>query len=175
MLYPLALWAELYKSASKDATFTFSVSFPPGVIEGDAISYLYQGNESKNEKGTNGSFIAIPIYNIDKSKYRIEGPNIYETVYVDYAKCLLGTDINLKVPGREEIRYHLNEGTKPGMTYTSYGAGLKFHNDFGQEISGNYIFNIQYKVPDKLSSEEKQLLQSIIDLKEKRGEWTSLF
>lgn len=142
---------------------TLDIVFQPG-IGNNAVMYAQKGNDSKSEKGVAGNFIAVPV--IDKSKlgsqYSIDGLNIQETKKVKMTDALLGREIEIQVPGKSPERYKLNPNTKPGDTITKYGLGILEEDfEYGKNKRGNYVFKIQYDIPQTLSQEQKELLEKL--------------
>lgn len=141
------------------------VEFQPGIGDNPTI-YSQKGNESKSERGSAGSFIAVPV--IDTSTLgdgiEIKGYDIHQKIKVKITDALLGKEIEIQVPGMPKESYKLNEGTKPGDTIIKYGLGLLREDfEYGRKTRGNYIFDIEYKFPSAISDKQKLFIEKLAE------------
>ena len=136
---------------------TVTIDFPAGMMPNTGSAIKGAGNESSDIRGEDGMFIAVPIYAIDTKKYEINGYDIKEFVDVPYYDALLGCDVTVKLPNKEEKVIKLSECTKDGKLFRLTNCGI--HID-GREI-GNYLVQVRYVYPNTLSSNEKSALEKI--------------
>ena len=136
------------------------IEFRPGVENGDYKVYKGYGNEGKDSRTQNGNLIAVPVYNIDETKYKVTDRAVYELIEVSYYDCILGAEIKHKLPNGKEVIVKIPEYSKDGTQVVLKGEGIKLQNSYGY---GNYIFIIKPKIPTYIKAEEKELLKKIKD------------
>lgn len=153
-----------------------SVTFPAGVKEGDSQILMFMGNESKDSEGSNGRFIAVPYYKYDSNIYDLSHfPDIHQRINVNWIDALLGTKLKVDTPISEtkkeiEIPECSKNGAeirlkKKGITINKNQAPNGIYEPFmgmrGNIQTGDYVFDINYVMPDKLSDKQKDLLNQI--------------
>ena len=140
-----------------DIERNIKLNIKPFVRNGSTLKYTGMGYESNDEKGSNGDLIIQIVYNIDQTKYRIEGNNVYEKIEVPYYDCILGTEIKRKLPNNKEVIVKVKPLSNDGDNIILNNEGLN---------GGNYIFVISPQLPKrsittKLLDKEKELLEKI--------------
>ena len=153
------------------------IHFDPGVIEGDSVVYSGQGNEYiGKENGIPGDFIATPYYNIDRNIYDISNlPDIKQIIPVDWIDALGGCDTIIKIPGKNDIKLKIPEGTINGQelygptTYTAQRITSNWDGTPGypQIVTGRFIFKIKYN-PVTITDEQKEILKQLKKTKKKQ-------
>lgn len=140
-----------------DITRNIKLNIKPFVRQGSTLKYTGMGYESNDKNGPNGDLIIQIIYNIDQTKYRIDGNTVYEKIEVPYYDCILGTDIKKTLPNNKEVTVNIKPLSNDGDTVVLNNEGLN---------GGNYVFVISLQLPkrsitNKLSNKEKELLEKI--------------
>lgn len=143
--------------------FDKTIIFPQGVQDGQFIVYENEGSEAKKTGHPNGRLIVIAQYDFDKEKYTVDGADVTEKILVDYADCLLGKKLEHIFPDGSKMNISIPKLTPPGKKLMMRGRGLQVTDNFGRTITGNYILEICYRLPDTLSNDEKLALQDIRD------------
>lgn len=115
------------------------------------------GYQCKNSKYPNGDLLIELIYNVDETKYAIQGKNVFEKIYVPYYDCILGKEIERTLPNNKKVKIKIPEYSVDGTQIISSGNGLKQ----GWGSAGNYIFIVSVKMPGYIKKEEKELLQKL--------------
>ena len=115
------------------------------------------GYQCKNSKYPNGDLLIELIYNVDETKYAIQGKNVFEKIYVPYYDCILGKEIERTLPNNKKVKIKIPEYSVDGTQIISSGNGLKQ----GWGSAGNYIFIVSVKMPGYVKKEEKELLQKL--------------
>ena len=141
------------------------VMFPEGVQDGQYIVYQNEGNESHSPQGINGRLIVIAQYDFDKTVYNVDGANVTERLEVNYEDCILGKKITHMLPSGNEISLTIPALTPPNKKFLLRGKGLHVRDQYGQEIVGNYIIEVVYRLPEKISEDERFALEDIRDLR----------
>lgn len=141
----------------KDTSVT--VDFPAGIQPMTGVVVEGGGNESADIRGNDGSFIAIVNLTYDTTRYQVSGYDIKEFVKIPYYDALLGCTVKIVLPDKKEKIITVAECTPDGKTYRLTNCGLKVN---GIE-AGDYLVQIKYTYPTKLSNEEKEHLKEIKD------------
>lgn len=127
-----------FKKAKRKVT----VTVPKGVIEGNAIQFDNQGNESKNPKGPNGDLIIQFVYKFDRNKYAIRTDGrivvVYEQVNIPYYDCILGAKKEITLPNGKKVKYDVPENTTNGQAIVLKGEGVN-GNDYILMVNITFI------------------------------------
>lgn len=144
-----------------------TIVFPPGVQDTQVIVYESEGSESKSPQGPNGRLLVIAQYDFDQNKYRVEGINVTEKIEIPYEDCIIGTKFPFTHPDGKEMNITISPLTPPGKRLKLSGRGLTLRDQWGISQTGDYIIEICYKLPDKLSEDETLALKDIQELHKK--------
>lgn len=134
------------------------LNIPANSQDSQIFSFQGKGSESKDSKGANGDFYAVIKHNYNTKKYRIIEDTLIENVEIPYYDALLGSTIEIELPNKNKRKFIVNPCTKPGTALSSIGDGLFNHL---HNRRGTFIIQINYKIPDNLSKEERKLLEKI--------------
>lgn len=134
---------------------TIRVKLQPGVQQGQGIKFSAMGSESKNSSGQNGDLHVIVHWEIDENKYRISPDltSVYELISVPYYDCLLGTELERKLPNGKKVKFKIPECSYEGKQISLPGMGIGGR--------GKYIFVIQIQMPTSLTKEEKDIIKKL--------------
>jgi molecular chaperone DnaJ len=88
--------------------------------------------------------------------------DIHIIVKVSPVEAILGVEktLNLPILGKKNISVH--HGSQHGTIITQRGEGIPSISH--KDERGNLLFHIEIEVPKKLSSEERKLYESLLDL-----------
>lgn len=150
--------------------FDKTVMFPQGVQDGQYIVYENEGSEAKKSSHPNGRLIVIAQYDFDQERYHVEGADVTERVLVDYADCLLGKKLEHQFPDGTKMNVTIPKLTPPGKKLMMRNRGLRGTDQFGREVTGNYILEICYRLPESLSDDERFALEDILEFHKKEKE-----
>lgn len=131
---------------------TVKVNIRPGIENGEEIVFHGMGYESSNPKGMNGDLIVQCVYNIDSTRYIVQGNNVYERISVPYYDCIVGKEMTVTLPNGRTKTLKIPKYCKDGQQVILYGESFNH---------GNYIFVISCTMPDRVSNEEMKLLEQI--------------
>jgi molecular chaperone DnaJ len=133
------------------------INIPAGVGEGMTLNVAGKGNA--------GPFGGIPgdllvqIEEEEHSELKRDGINLYYDLYVNFADAALGSAVEVPlVKGKAQIK--IDAGTQSGKILRLKGKGLKDVNGYNQ---GDLLVNINVWTPQKLSDDEKKLLEKLRD------------
>ena len=155
------------KNGFVEETLEKTIVFPPGVQDTQVIVYESEGSESKSPQGPNGRLLVIAQYDFDQNKYRVDGINVTEKVEIPYEDCIIGTKFPFTHPDGKEMNITISPLTPPGKRLKLGGRGLTLRDQWGRSQTGDYIIEICYKLPDKLSEDETLALKDIQELHKK--------
>lgn len=151
-----------------DETLEKTIVFPTSVQNGQMIVYESEGSEAKKAGHPNGRLIVIAEYAFDQDRYRVEGADVYEKVYIPYEDCIMGTKLKFKHPNGNDYNVTIPALTVPGKQFLLRGTGLQLQDNWGNKVIGNYVIEINYQLPEKLSEDEILALKDIKEYHEKK-------
>jgi molecular chaperone DnaJ len=132
-----------------------SINIPAGVGNDMQLSVSGKGNAGPRS-GVNGDLI-VQIEEVPHDKLKRDGNNLIYEHYLNFADASLGTSID--VPTLEGLaRVKIDEGTQSGKLLRLRGKGLPELQGYGK---GDLIVNLNVWTPQKLSADEKKLLEKL--------------
>jgi molecular chaperone DnaJ len=137
---------------NKEVTTTLNI--PAGVEDGMQLSVNGKGNEVAG--GISGDLIVL-VEEKPHDSLKREGNNIIYNLYVSFPTAALGGDVEVPtVSGK--VRIKIEPGTQAGKILRLRNKGVPDLNGYGK---GDQLIQINVWTPEKLSSEEKNLLKSL--------------
>lgn len=135
------------------------ITVPPGVDTGSRLRIRNEGDAGP--KGGPAGDLYVMLRVKDSPDFTRDGINVYSKVRVSYLDAILGRSIDVKtVDGLEPIS--INSGTQPGSVIKIEDKGIpKLGNS---KIRGDHFVTIEVKIPTRLSSEEKRLINELDEL-----------
>jgi DnaJ-class molecular chaperone len=123
-----------------------TIKIPPGVDTGMRISF---------------SNFDVLLQVEPSQKYHREGQDLYYEQTISYTEAILGATI--KVPTIEkEVKLKVKPGTQPNTLVRIKGFGLPYPGGSWQKNrKGDFYVVIKIKLPEKLNSREKKLLEEL--------------
>lgn len=135
------------------------VTIPAGVDEGTALRIPGHGLPSPDVNGPPGDLYVIVRSKADP-RFERHGADLWRMETIEIADAVLGSKI--KVPTLSgEVEVKVPAGTQPDDVLRLHGKGLPV---FGAHMQGDLNIRLQVHVPDKLSTEEKELYKKLKDL-----------
>jgi len=129
------------------------IDIPAGVEDGMQLQGSGQGNTG-GRRGVAGDLLVV-IEEKKHENFQREGQNLHYDLFVNFADVALGTQIVVPTL-KGKVKIKLEEGTQSGKLLRLRGKGLPSVNAYG---SGDIIVNVNVWTPQKLSSDEKKLLE----------------
>lgn len=133
---------------------SISVNVPSGFENGYQEYHHGKGSEAKDPHAPNGDILLNFVYNIDASKYVIQGNAVYEKIEVPYYDCILGCKMKKTFPTGDKVEIVIPE-------YSSEGTVVNSGKWFGKL---NYKYVVVVKMPSNTSNinnTEKDCLKKI--------------
>lgn len=135
-------------------TKKMDVTIPAGVDNGNHLRLSKQGNAHKGKHGD----VYVVLHVQSHPVFRRDGSDVYVEQPIPYADAVLGGDVTVPLLGGKTATLHVPAGTKPGKVFRLKDKGIKFLNE---DAFGDQFVRVEIDVPEKLSSEEKELLEEL--------------
>ncbi len=146
-----------YGNGIKKGEEVISINIPAGVAEGMQLSLSGKGNAAARG-GIPGDLIVM-VEEVPHEKLIRDGSNLLYEHYISFPQAVLGTSID--VPTLEgKARIKIEPGTQAGKVLRLKGKGLPGVNAYGR---GDLLVNVNIWTPQKVSGEEKDILESLDD------------
>lgn len=157
------------RQAYKDSVHTLNVNgkkiritIPAGIKDGQMIKLAGKGGPGINQ-GPNGD-LYITIYIDPDEQYERKGNDIYMTHTIDLYTALLGGETVIQsLSGK--IKLKIKEGTQNGTVLRLKNKGFPVYRKPGS--FGDLYVKIEVKLPEHLTSEEKELIKKLKELRKK--------
>jgi molecular chaperone DnaJ len=130
------------------------VRIPPLTEDGDRIRLRGQG-EPGPAGGPPGDLVLTVRVKPDRF-FRREGLDIHCTVPITVVQAMLGTKIRVRTIRGTKVEVRVPPGTQNGTRLRLKGQGLESNGKKGDQ----YV-EIQVKVPEKLTDEERELVEQL--------------
>ncbi|MGF1539324.1 MAG: molecular chaperone DnaJ [Pleurocapsa sp.] len=145
-------------------TKKLKITIPPGVDNGTRLRVSGEGDAGV--RGGSPGDLYVYIYVEPDKEFTREGINVRSEISISYLQAILGCNLEINtVDGKEEIT--IPSGTQPGTVLTLENKGVP---KLGNPVSrGNHLITVQVKIPTRVGSEEKELLEKLAKI---RGENT---
>jgi molecular chaperone DnaJ len=137
------------------------VRIPAGVATGNYLTRRGEGNVGPN-KGPQGDLIIL-IEEKEHSLFERHGNDILYNLAIGYSQLVLGDDI--EVPTLDgKVKLKIPSGTQADKIFRLKGKGIPELNGFGR---GDELVKVSQYTPERISSEEKKLLEKLAEFEEK--------
>ncbi|MDZ7766326.1 MAG: molecular chaperone DnaJ [Melioribacteraceae bacterium] len=134
---------------------TVRVNVPAGVSDNSYMSLRGEGNAGKNG-GPAGDLIAI-FKELEHDFFERDGDNVIYDLFVSYPEAVLGTEVEVPtLNGRAKLK--IEPGIESGKFLKMREKGIQHLNSHG---AGDQLVRVNIHVPKKISSKEKELLESL--------------
>ncbi len=135
------------------------VSIPAGIDDGQSIRI-----RDKGEPGINGGDRGDLLVEVTVSQHPIfqrEGFDIYSSAPLPFTTAALGGDVRIStVDG--DVLYEVKPGTQTDTKVRLRGKGVPSLRN--KQVRGDHYVNLIVQVPQKLTSEQKELIKKLDDL-----------
>ena len=137
------------------------IKIPHGIEDGMRMTLSGKGNSIKNgiAGNLNVNLIILPHDNFIKS-----GSDLIMKIKLTYPQLVLGDKIDITTIDNTKIRLQINSLTKVGEVLRVQNKGLRHFNSNNR---GDLLLNIDLLMPEKISDEEKIIIESLKKLNEK--------
>ncbi len=136
------------------------ITIPAGINNGQIIKIKGQGGDGINGGPKGDLYIKFQIEN--DSRFRLDGNNLYSTVYLDLYTAVLGGSV-LVDTFDSKVKVNVSPETQNGTKVKLKGKGFPIYKKEGS--FGDLIITYQIEIPKNLSSEEKELFTKLSKLR----------
>ena len=144
-------------------TKQIKVTIPPGVENGNKLRVRGEGDAGPNGGQSGDLYIFLKVKKDDQ--FRREGPEIYSDASISYIDAILGASIKTPVVDGE-VTIKIPPGTQPGQVMRLKENGAP---KLGQpDKRGDHYVTINIDIPKDISTEEKEMIEKLKMLQEKR-------
>ena len=135
------------------------IRIPAGVVEGMQLSMSGKGNYPA--RGGQYGDLLIVIEEEEDEQLKRDGQNIIYDLYINFVDAVLGASVEVPtIDGKVKIK--IEPGTQSGKILRLRGKGIKDVQGYGK---GDQLVHVNVWTPQKLSAEEKEILEKLRDSK----------
>lgn len=135
---------------------TVDVEIPKGTVNGSFMAMPQYGNWVSD--GVPGD-LQVVIEEIPDTKFKREELNLIYDAKISVIDAIIGTEKKLNLPHGNEIKYTIQPGTQFGKLLRITGKGIPDAHFKGQY--GDLIIRVTFEIPNRISIEERQLLEHL--------------
>lgn len=143
------------ESGLKREETVIPIKIPPGVEDGMQLSLQGKGNAAPGG-GVPGDLLVL-VEEVEHESLKRDGQNLHFEAYISFADAALGTEIEVPLVG-SRAKVKIEAGTQGGKTLRLKGKGIPTLDGYGK---GDLLVHVNIWTPQKLSKEEKQLLEKL--------------
>lgn len=132
-----------------------NIKIPAGVAEGMQLSMTGKGNVPA--RGGIAGDLLIQIEEKEDPELKRDGNNVIYDLVMNFADLALGSEVEIPAIGGK-VKINVKAGTQAGEILRLRGKGIKDINGYG---TGDQLIYLNAFIPKSLSSEEKELLQTL--------------
>jgi len=130
-----------------------SVTVPAGADTGMRLRFSGEGNVGDSGAPSGDLYVVVRV--TSDGYFAREGNDVYTNVDLNFVQAALGTDITVKTLSGD-VTMTIPEGTQNGSVFRLKGKGFPYVNS--KSVGDQYV-TIQLVTPDKLSEEQRKLLE----------------
>lgn len=135
----------------------FKIKIPAGIRNEEKIRLVGQGKPGTN--GGKAGDLLVRIHIQDDKKFRLNGFDLYTTLYITSWEAALGTKLNVSSVD-EDILLYIPQGTESGENICIKGKGYLD----GKGGRGDLFVNIQIMIPKKITEKEKKIFEQLKEI-----------
>jgi molecular chaperone DnaJ len=140
----------------KDTEDIVDIKIPAGASDGMQFVVEGKGNECKGQ-GRNGDLF-IKVKEIQDHPFVRRGIDLISSKTISFIDAALGTNIDVEMPNGEKVKAVVDEGTIPGTVLRFSQKGIP---NIGFGNIGDFLIELNVKIPENLSEEQKQFLREL--------------
>lgn len=130
------------------------IKIPPGSSDGMQFIIEGKGDESK-DGGKNGDLF-VKIKELSDPLFIRKGIDLITSKQITFIDAVLGTNIEVLMPNGEYVKTVVDPGTVPGTVLKFSQKGIP---NMGYGGKGDFLVELNVKVPDNLTEEQKKWLE----------------
>ncbi len=139
------------------------VNIPAGVTEGNYLTLTGQGHAGRRGGPSGDAYVVVQ--ELPHERFVRDGDDIVFDLEITVPQALLGAEVEVPTLGGHSL-LTIQPGTQAGALLRMRGKGIQHlqHNGKGDEL-----VRIQLAIPDRLTKEERELLERLSTLEHFRG------
>lgn len=139
-----------------DSEEVIDINFKKGIYHGAQLNIQGKGNPIHN--GINGDLI-IQVLQYQNDRFERKGNDLYMTISnIPIINCLLGVDYELNLIDNKKLSIKMPKVINNGLLKLT-SKGMPIYNK--DNSYGDLYLNLSYKLPDKLSDKDINLLNKL--------------
>lgn len=139
-------------------TTSFKMKIPKGILEGEIIKFIGDGEAGVNGAQAGDLFIQVGF---NPHKYfKNKGADVYYDLTIDMARAALGDKIEIPTL-YGEVKLKTDPGIQPGDVIKISGKGLPKRGSWGGH--GDMYVKVKVEIPKHLSKKQRELLEEFKD------------
>jgi len=151
-------------------TKQIKVTIPAGVENGNKLRVRGEGDAGPNGGPAGDLYIFLKVK--EDKKFRREGPEIYSDESINYIDAVLGAEIKTPVVDGE-VTIKVPPGTQPGQVMRLKGNGAPRLGN--PDVRGDHYVTVNVEIPKDLSKEERELMEKLRELQNKKKKGFGIF
>jgi len=140
---------------------SITVSIPPGIEDGHVQRIAGEG-EPGDQNGPAGDLVMVISVEPHKQFSR-HGDDLLTQTTISYRQAVLGDSVEIPTLNGKTVSLKIPPSTQPGERLRLRNQGLPRMDGYGK---GHTYVRIQIHVPDKINSEQEELLRRLDELDE---------
>ncbi|WP_409200366.1 molecular chaperone DnaJ [Methanobrevibacter sp. DSM 116169] len=140
-------------------TKVLSISIPAGIDDGDRMRVSGEGNSGEGP-GLNGDLI-VSIHVKRNDTFEREGSHLYFEKQISFVQASLGDKIDIPTVDGKTLEIDVTPGTQSGTVVKLRNQGMP---NTRNKMRGNLYVELVVVIPQKLSSEQKELLEEFAEI-----------
>ena len=156
-------------SARVQKTRKLNLKIPAGIEDGSQLKMAGEG-EAGARGGARGDLYVLVKVKPHPFFVRVRNDLLLEAK-IGIHQAALGTDLDIPTLDGK-VRLKIPPGTQPGRVFRLKGKGIKDLYGYG---SGDQLVRVDIEVPERLSSEERKLLEEFGKLRDSGNKGKSFF
>jgi len=131
------------------------VKIPAGMAHGQSLKLSSKGEAG--QKGGGAGDLYITVFVKPSTRFRRDGDDLYTTKTISLTQASLGDKVDVTTMDGQ-VKLKIPAGTQAGKRFIIRGKGMTKLRGRGQ---GNLYVEVDVKIPEKLSREQKKLLEKL--------------
>lgn len=138
-----------------------SIHIPAGVMDGMQLTIQGKGNAAPHG-GVNGDLLVL-IEEAEHPELIRDGSDLVYNLLLSVPSATLGGQV--EVPTLQgKVKVTIQAGTQPGKVLRLRGKGLPSIDQYGRQYAnGDLLINVGVYIPERLSKEEKKVMEQLAD------------
>jgi molecular chaperone DnaJ len=134
------------------------INVPGGASDGMQFVVSNKGNDGKGN-GLPGD-LYVRINEIEDENFVRRGTDLIASKQITFIDAVLGINIDVEMPDGEKVKAVVSPGTIPGTVLKFSQKGIP---NIGYGNRGDFLVEINIKIPSDLNSDEKRFMEELRD------------